>query len=187
MGRDEERYVMKELFEIFLVFFKIGSLTFGGGYTMLPFLKSEIVRNRHWVTDEEVLDYYAMSQSLPGIVAVNTSMLIGWNRRRAPGLFAACLGMVMPSLIIILIIALFIENFLEHETVMHAMGGIRITVGALITKTVLELGAKSLKDKACVLIFIVSLGFFTFADISPIIPVLVGAAAGVALMKGREA
>ena len=177
---------MREIFEIFRVFFKIGALTFGGGYTMLPLLKSEIVRDRHWVTEEDMIDYFAISQTLPGIVAVNTSMLIGWNRRRAPGLFAACLGMVTPSIIIILIIALFIENFLEHEAVMHAFNGIRIAVGALITKTVFEMGAKSLKDKACALIFIISLGVFTFADISPVIPVLFGAAAGVSMMKGRE-
>ena len=178
---------MKEIFEIFRVFFKIGALTFGGGYTMLPLLKAEVVRDRNWVTDEEVIDYYAISQSLPGIVAVNTSMLIGWNRRRVPGLFAACLGMVAPSIIIILTIALFIKNFLGHGVVIHAFNGVRIAVGALIVKTVLEMGSKSLKDKACVLIFILSLGLFTFADISPVIPVLLGAAAGVGLMKRREA
>ena len=177
---------MNEIFEIFRVFFKIGALTFGGGYAMLPLLKSEIVGGRRWVTDEEIIDYYAISQSLPGIVAVNTSMFIGWNRRRVPGLFAACLGMITPSIIIILMIALFIKNFLDHEAVMHAFNGIRIAVGALIAKTVLEMGIKSLKDKVCILIFIISLGVFTFADISPVIPVLFGAAAGVTLMKRSE-
>ena len=174
---------MRELFEIFRVFFKIGALTFGGGYAMFPLIKAEIVRDRQWATDEEVIDYYAISQSLPGIVAVNTSMFIGWNRRRAPGLFAACLGMVTPSIIVILILALFIKNFLGHEAVIHAFNGIRVAVGALIAKTVLEMGAKSLTDKASVLIFIISLGMFTFADISPIIPVLFGAAAGVLIMR----
>jgi chromate transporter len=178
---------VKEIFEIFRVFFKIGALTFGGGYTMLPLLKAEIVRDRHWATDEDVIDYYAISQSIPGIVAVNTSMFLGWNRRRVPGLLAACLGMITPSIIIILIIAGFIKNFLGHEAVIHAFNGIRIAVAALITKTVLEMGAKSLKDKTCVIIFIISLGAFTFADISPVIPVLFGAAAGVVLMKKREA
>jgi len=178
---------MKEIFEIFRVFFKIGALTFGGGYAMFPLIRTEVVQNRHWATDEEVIDYYAISQSLPGIVAVNTSMFIGWNRRRAPGLLAACLGMVAPSIIIILLIAFFIQNFLEHETVIHAFNGIRVAVGALIVKTVLEMGAKSLRDKLCVFIFIVSLGLFTFADISPVIPVVLGAAAGVVLIKRREA
>ena len=178
---------MGEIFEIFRVFFKIGALTFGGGYTMLPLLKAEIVRERQWATEEEVIDYYSISQSLPGIVAVNTSMLIGWNRRGVPGLFAACLGMVAPSIIIILTIALFIKNFLGHEIVIHAFNGIRVAVGALILKTVLEMGVKSLKDSVCVLIFLLSLGLFTFADISPIIPVLLGAAAGVILIKRGEA
>ena len=178
---------MKEIFEIFRVFFRIGALTFGGGYTMLPLLKAEVVRDRQWATDEEVIDFFAISQSLPGIVAVNTSMLVGWNRGRIPGLLAACLGIVAPSIITILIIALFISNFLEREAVTHAFNGIRIAVGALIAKTVLEMGAKSLKDNARVLIFVLSLGLFTFADISPIIPVLLGAAAGVALTRRREA
>ena len=177
---------MKDIFEVFRVFFKIGALTFGGGYAMLPLIKAEVVRDRHWVTEEEVIDYYAISQSLPGIVAVNTSMFIGWSRLRAPGLLAACLGMVTPSIIIIIVIALFINNFLGHEAVIHAFNGIRVAVGALIAKTVLEMGVKSLKDKACVLIFLVSLGLFTFADISPVIPVLLGATAGVVLIKRHE-
>jgi len=178
---------MKEILEIFGVFFKIGALTFGGGYTMLPLLKAEIVRDRHWATDEEVADYFAMSQTIPGIMAVSTSMLIGWNRRRTPGLFAACLGIIAPSIIIILLIALFINNFLEHAVVGHAFNGVRIAVGALLAKTVLEMGVKTLKDKVCILIFIISIAAFTFADISPVIPVLLGVAAGVAMMKRRGA
>ncbi|MDR3076146.1 MAG: chromate transporter [Synergistaceae bacterium] len=178
---------MRELFEIFRVFFKIGALTFGGGYTMLPLLQADIVRNRKWTSEEEIIDYYAMSQSLPGIVAVNTAMLIGYKRKGAGGLLAACLGMVTPSIIIILVIALFIKNFLGHAAVIHAFNGVRIAVAALITKTVFDMGLKSLIDAACLGIFAVSLLVFSFADISPIIPVLAGAAAGIALMRRRAA
>ena len=178
---------MKEIFDIFGIFFKVGALTFGGGYAMLPMLKTEIVRDRQWATDEDIVDYFSMSQSFPGIVAVNISMLIGWNRRRVPGMLAACLGIVMPSLIIILLIAHFIESFLEWGIVMHAFNGIRIAVGALIVKIVFEMGAKNLKGTARVLIFIVSLGAFTFTNISPAIPILFGAAAGITLMNRRGA
>ena len=179
--------MLKELFEIYLVFFKMGALTFGGGYAMLPLLQDEIARRRKWATGEEIIDYYAISQSLPGIIAVYVAMLIGWKRRRVPGLAAACLGVITPSVIIIIILARFIKNFLEYEAVAHAFNGIRIAVGALVAKAVFEMGAKSLKDKTCVLIFIVSLVAFAFMEVSPVIPVLSGAAAGVALMKSREA
>lgn len=154
---------------------------------MLPLLQADIARGRKWAAEEEIIDYYAMSQSLPGIVAVNTSMLIGYKRKRAAGLIAACLGMITPSVIIILVIALFIRNILDYAAVTHAFNGVRIAVAALITKTVFEMGGKSLKDKACAVIFAASLLAFTMLDISPIIPVLAGAAAGIALMGWRIA
>ncbi|MDR3280514.1 MAG: chromate transporter [Synergistaceae bacterium] len=171
---------MKELLEVFCTFFKIGVLTFGGGYTMLPMLNRDIVKNLNWATEEEVIDYYAISQSLPGIVAVNTAMLIGYKKRNVSGMIAAALGVVCPSVIIILTIALFIKNFLGIESVMHAFNGIRTAVAALIVNTTVDMGRKCLIDPICVVIGIAALLAFTFVDISPIIPVVGGAAAGIA-------
>jgi chromate transporter len=178
---------MGELFEIFRVFFKIGAMTFGGGYAMLPLLQADIARGRKWVAEEDIIDYYAMSQSLPGIVAVNVSMLIGHRKKGAPGLIAACAGMITPSIIIILVIAAFIKNFQSYRAIGHAFNGIRVAVAAMIIKTMLDMGGKSVTDWPRAVIFAASLAMFTFADVSPIIPVLFGAAAGVALMKRGRA
>ncbi|MDR3320987.1 MAG: chromate transporter, partial [Synergistaceae bacterium] len=110
---------MRELLTIFSVFFKIGLLTFGGGYTILPILQSDIVQRLRWLPNEEIIDYYAISQSLPGIIAVNIAMFIGHARGKIPGLLAAALGVIAPSIIVILAIAAFLENILHIEVVGH--------------------------------------------------------------------
>ena len=175
---------IKELAEIFSTFFKIGILTFGGGYTMLPLLQKDIVQKLRWATSEEIIDYYAISQSLPGLIAVNTTMLIGYKRKKFWGVLVSALGMACPSIIIILIIALFIRNFLDLDSVKHAFNGIRVAVAVLILNTVVSMWKSSVKERACVLIFLVALLAFSFTGISPILPVAAGAAAGIALRKG---
>jgi chromate transporter len=175
----------KACLDVFVVFLRIGALTFGGGYTMLPLLQAEIAGKRKWAAEEDIIDFYAISQSLPGIVAVNTSMLIGYKRGKIPGLVSACLGMICPSIIIILVIALFIKDFLAIKTVEYAFNGIRVAVAALITKTAFDMGKKCLVDGACVLIFVTALSVFTFVDISPVIPVVMGGVAGIVLARRR--
>ncbi|MDR1134026.1 MAG: chromate transporter, partial [Synergistaceae bacterium] len=179
--------IFKDCLDIFVVFFKIGALTFGGGYTMLPLLQADIAKKRKWAAEEDIIDFYAISQSLPGIVAVNTSMFIGYKKGKIPGLVSACLGMICPSIIIILVIALFIENFLAIKIVGYAFNGIRVAVAALIVKTAFDMGKKCLVDGACVLIFAAALLIFTFVDISPVIPVVAGGATGIALLWRRLA
>jgi chromate transporter len=179
---------MNGLFEIFSAFFKIGALTFGGGYTILPLLQKDIVQRRNWATSEEIMDYYAISQSLPGIIAVNTSMLIGYGRKKIPGLIAAALGIVFPSIVIILIIAMFIKNILDLEIVYHLFNGIRVAVAALIVDATLNMWKSGVKDRWGVLIFIAALMAFELADISPVLPVMAGATAGILirLKAGRS-
>jgi len=95
---------MKELLDMFLTFARIGGFTFGGGYAMLPMLQKEVVNGRHWATDEELMDYYAIGQCTPGIIAVNTATFVGYKNRGIPGAIAATLGVIAPSLVIIMII-----------------------------------------------------------------------------------
>ena len=102
---------MKELWELFIVFAKIGGFTFGGGYAMLPILQREVVENRNWATSEELMDYYAIGQCTPGIIAVNTATFIGYKRKGIIGGIVATIGCVFPSLVIIMIIAAFINSF----------------------------------------------------------------------------
>ena len=123
---------MKELISIFISFFKMGSVTFGGGYAMLPILRKECVEKNKWITEEQVMDYYAVSQGLPGIIAVNVSVFIGYRRRKFAGGIAAALGCVSPCIIIISIIAAFISNFQDNLIIKHAMSGVYICVVGLI-------------------------------------------------------
>ena len=170
---------MKELLDLYLSFFKMGAVTFGGGYTMLPILKRECVEKKKWVTDEQVMDFYAVSQGLPGIIAVNVSVFIGYHVRRAGGGIAAALGTVSPCIIIISIIAAFLTNFQDNVIVREAMTGVSICVVALILDAVLGLWKKGVRDKIgvaiCALVFLL----MEFTPVSPVAIVVGAALAGV--------
>jgi len=176
---------MKELFRIFYTFFGIGALTFGGGYTMLPLFQKKIAEQRGWASQEEIMDFYAVSQCLPGIIAVNTAMQIGYKQKKIPGLIAAALGMAAPSVLAILIIAAFIQQFMEIGWVRSAFNGIRLAVLALITEAVITMWKNGVKDKAGIIIFVAAFALFTFVDVTPIFPLVAGAACGI-IIKERK-
>ncbi len=167
---------MKELFELYLAFFRIGGLTFGGGLTMLPMLKHELVEKKEWVTEEEILDYYAVGQCTPGIIAVNVSTFVGYKRKGIPGAIFSTLGMVSPSLIIVSILALFLEQFMDNETVSHAVGGIKIVVCALMLHTVITMSKKTIKNITGGVVCAIA---FLLAMLTPVPTVLLVVAAGV--------
>ncbi len=173
---------MKDLLDLYLSFFKMGAVTFGGGYTMLPILKRECVEKRQWVSDEQVMDFYAVSQGLPGIIAVNVAVFIGYHVRRAGGGIAAALGCVSPCVVIISIIAAFFTNFQDNVIVREAMVGVSICVVALILDAVLGLWKKGVKDNigiaVCALVFVL----MEFTPVSPV-PVIVGSALLGVLVK----
>ena len=127
------------LLDLFLTFARIGGFTFGGGYAMLPMLQREVVEKRGWCTDEELMDYYAIGQCTPGIIAVNTATFVGQKTRGAAGGIMATLGVVAPSLVIITVIAAFIQNFADLAIVQNAFAGIRVCVCVLILNAVLKL------------------------------------------------
>lgn len=170
---------MKVLLELFLVFARIGGFTFGGGYAMLPLMQKEIVEKRGWATDEEVLDYYAIGQVTPGIIAVNTATFIGYKLKGLVGAIVATLGMVTPSIVIITLIAMFFENFMDYEVVQHAFGGIRVVVVALIAHTVYTMAQKAIKDKLSKILFWGSLVILICMRISPVWVVIAGAVIGM--------
>ena len=120
---------MKEYKELFLTFFKMGAFTFGGGYAMLPMIEREVVRNKGWATSEEVMDYFAVGQCTPGVIAVNTSTFIGYKLKGIRGGITATLGFTAPSLIIIMIIAAFMTNFSELKAVQNQENGKRRSRG----------------------------------------------------------
>lgn len=173
------------LWELFITFAKIGAFTFGGGYAMLSILQREIVDNHHWASEEELLDYYAIAQCTPGVIAVNTATFIGVKHKGVIGGIAATFGVVLPSIIIILIIAAFIKNFLEYEIVGHIFGGINAAVAALIVDAIISISQKSIVDKVCIALAAVSFVLSVFFDVSPVLIVIGGAAMGL-ILKGRK-
>lgn len=177
---------MKELIELFKVFFRIGGFTFGGGYAMLPIIQEEIVKQRKWASDEEIIDYYAIGQCTPGIIAVNTATFIGYNRKGIIGAIAATMGVVMPSLIIITIIARFFIHFQDYEIVKTAFSGIQIVVIALIGTTVLNLSKQSVKDRLGLVIFILSFLISILFKLSPIVVIILSALAGIFRWRDLE-
>ncbi len=176
---------MKELFDLFYSFAMIGSLTFGGGYAMLPMFIREIVDKRNWATYDEMLDYYALAQCTPGVLAVNTATFVGYRRKGWLGAAVATLGVVLPSLVIIVVIAIFLSNFMEIEWIGHAFSGIRIAVCALIASTVVRLVHRSADTWLKGVIAVLSFVCVAFLNLSPVYATVAFAAFG-ALYYGRR-
>jgi len=170
---------LKDYFKLFITFAKIGALTFGGGYAMLPMLQRELVQNNSWATEEELLDYYAVGQCTPGIIAVNTATFVGMKLYGIPGAVVASLGIVFPSVVIIMLIASVLENFASIPAVKSAFAGIRVCVVVLILNSVIKLYKSAVKDKVGLVIFAGVLILSIFLDISPVIFVILSAAAGI--------
>ena len=173
---------MKEYLQLFWAFFKVGALTFGGGYAMLPILQRDIVETKKWATEEEVMDYYAMAQCLPGIIMVNTSVFIGRHRKGTAGGIVAGLASTLPSLIIITIIAVFLQAFAEYAVVQNAFAGIRACVVVLIANAVIKLWKSAMVYwKSIVIIFLPVFLLSAFTGVSPILLVVAAAAAGIVI------
>ena len=176
---------MKLLLELFLIFAKMGAVTFGGGYAMLPILQREIVENKHWGSEEELMDYYALGQVTPGMIAVNVATFIGCKLKGFWGGVFATLGVITPSMIIITVIALFLTQFEENPYVIHAFAGIRIAVCALVLQNVWKMAKKGVVDRATGVILLVTFFAVAFFGVSPVVMVIIAAAAGILINVAR--
>lgn len=176
---------MKILWELFWAFFRIGLFTFGGGYAMLPLLQREVVEVKGWAKDEEVLDFYAIGQSTPGIIAINTATFVGYKVKNVKGALAATMGMITPSLIIIMVIATFFTHFQEYQVVQHAFMGIRAAVCAILVNAIYKMSKKSIVDITGVLIGVMAFLVISFVNISPIF-IVIGAAISGIILKYRR-
>ena len=179
---------MKKLLDLFLTFAKVGVMTFGGGYAMLPILQREVVDNKGWATEEELMDYFAIGQCTPGVIAVNTATFIGQKQGGTIAAIFTTLGVVFPSLVIISLLAGVIEAFSHLVWVQNAFGGIRVCVCVLITNAVVKLFKKAVVDKVTLVIFLaVALGS-VLLDLSPVIFVILAAVAGITIqaMGGKK-
>ena len=176
---------MKKLLELFLTFAKIGITTFGGGYAMLPILQKELVDKKKWVTNEEITNYYAIGQCTPGIISVNTATFIGYKQKGILGGIIATLGIIFPSILIITLIANFIESYKNLEFVQYAFNGIRVCVGALVISVVFKLWKSSITDKPTLGIFILIFLLSLIFDLSPILLLVIAGILGL-FKKGEK-
>ena len=184
---------MKECFDIFLTFFRMGCMTFGGGYAMFPIAERELVKRKGWTTMEEVINYYTIAQITPGVIAVNLSTFVGYKQKGIIGAIIASVAFVLPGVSLILAAALFISNFADLPAVKHAFAGIRIAVGALIVDTVIKLIKGTLKDNAArvifLLVFLISvlpLGNLPAFIISPVFLISVSGLAGFLIYRRKK-
>lgn len=180
---------MRLLWELFSSFFRIGLFTFGGGYAMLPMLQREVVEAHHWATEEEILDYFALAQCTPGVIAVNTATFVGTKLKGAVGGAVATFAVVLPSLIIITIISTVLKSFASYPVVQHAFAGIRVAVAVLIINSVIKLYQKGVKGALGNGIFVASLLLVAVLDLSPVWIVAAVLILGVVLTwkEGKQA
>lgn len=171
---------MRPLVKMFLIYARIGVLTFGGGYSMLPMFQRELVEKNGWLTQEELTDYYSVSQCIPGIIAVNTSALAGYRHKGRAGGIAAALGVITPSILIILVIAAFISNFSEIPAVKNAFAGIRVCVCVLIINTVIKLWKNAVTGKITLAIFLAVFCVTIFTSIPAALLVVSAGLVGIA-------
>ncbi len=177
---------MKEILQLFFAFFKIGAFTFGGGYAMLELMKAELCHKKKWCEETELLDYFAVSQCTPGVIAVNTATFVGRKVKGILGGIFATLGVVTPSVIIILVIARFLQNFAQYQITQHIFAGIRIIVAVLVINAVFTMGKSAVKDKICLVLAIISCILSFFFALSPIYFVVAGAIFGLFLKRDRK-
>lgn len=176
------------LWKLFLTFARIGGLTFGGGYAMMPMIQKEVVEKNQWATDKEVMDYYALGQCAPGIIATNTAAFIGYSVRGVPGALAAVTGAAFPSFVIIVIISGFIQNFASNQLVQSAFAGIRVAVVVLVIQAIVKLWKSGIKDFMGIILFGAAFVASFILQVSPIMIVVGAIVLGVLLgRKGAKA
>ncbi|MDR2536533.1 MAG: chromate transporter [Treponema sp.] len=177
---------MKTCIDLFLTFVKMGGITFGGGYAMIPIVEREVIKKRNWATMEEVMDYYTIAQVTPGVIAVNVSTFIGFKQKGLLGGVIATVGFVLPGITLIALIALSLRNFVDYPIVQHGFSGIRIAVGALIIDTVVKLLKGVFKDGKGLVIFILGFALSAVWSANPIAIIVAAGIAGFLLYGPKK-
>lgn len=169
--------------KLFVSFFKIGLFTYGGGYAMMPLLDKEVVQKRQWMSLNEVMDFYAIGQVIPGIIAINTALFVGYKKKKHLGALVSVLGFILPSIIIITVLYNTLLKLDQYPWVQHAFSGIRIAVSALIFNTVYSMLKKGVIDKITALFFALTVILVFYFKINPIYPIVVAGALGILVSK----
>jgi len=171
---------MKKLFQIFSTMFFIGLFTVGGGLAMLPQMTRVFVRKRGWVTEEEIVDYFAVSQSVPGVIATNTSVMIGYKLAGTPGAMAAVLGAVLPSFLVLIAVTVFYQAFITNPVMAGALRGVGAAVAALLFYTVWGLRKSSLRGVVDILLCLMAAALVFVLNVNPVWIILGGFLLGIA-------
>ena len=183
---DETLKYLKELWNLYTAFFKIGILTFGGGYAMLPMIEREVVDKHKWATLDEVMDYFAISQCTPGVIAVNSATFIGYKTKGIIGGIVATLGVITPSIIIISLIATVLNTFYENRYVKAAFQGIGVAVCAVLVQAVLKIGKAGVKDWFSALMALAAFTIAFFCGVSSILIIVSSGILGILYLTIKE-
>ncbi|MDC7249910.1 MAG: chromate transporter [Sphaerochaetaceae bacterium] len=174
------------LVSLFTSFASIGAITFGGGYAMLPFLEREVCDKRAWIKNEELLDFYALGQCTPGVIAINVATYIGYKKRGFLGAIFSSIGIIFPSIFIITIISALFINFQDNQYVISAVAGIKVVVCALIANSIYRLVKKSIIDKTTFSLFIIALICLFIFKINIYLLILLSIIAGLVIKKVKK-
>lgn len=180
---DRDYSKLRLLLSLFSVFFKIGAFTWGGGYAMLPLIKNEVVEKKKWITSEDFIDGIAVSQSLPGPIAVNTATFVGHKISGRLGSIVAVTGAILPSLTVIVVVAMFFLQFKDLKLVQNFFKGANPAIAALIVSSVLDIGKSALKNKRDIIISVGLLLLLIYLKIHPILAILISATLGILLKR----
>jgi chromate transporter len=180
-------FFLKEYLELFIVFLKLGALTFGGGYAMIPVVERELINKKGWITMDEVMNYYTIAQVTPGVIAVNLSTFVGCKRKGPLGGVLATAGFVLPGSICITAIAVFLAGFADLPAVRHAFTGIRVAVCALIVDTVIKLVRGVFKTKRAVVIYLIAFALSAVWSVSPMLLIIASGLLGLLVFRQKPA
>ena len=167
------------IFRLFSTFFKIGLFTFGGGYAMIPLIENEIIHEKKWIDEDELLEIVSVAQMTPGTIAVNSATFVGYRIAGVSGSLAASLGVILPSFFIITIIVIFLAPYFKTQIIKSAFMGVKSCVIALILFAVVKIFKKSVKNKITLFIFTASFLTLFFSLLSPIKIIISGAVFGI--------
>ena len=172
--------------DLFKVFFKFGCFTFGGGWSIVAQIQKEYVEKKHWITDEELLDFTSVGRSLPGLMIGNTSVLFGYHAAGIPGAMAALIAMILPPVIIMIGVTFLYGLVKDNPYVARAMIGVRAAVVPIIISALVKLFKAGMKDVFCYFVAAAALALCLFVRLNNVLIVLLGAAAGLIYMEVRS-
>ncbi len=177
---------MKEWLLHYWTWFKIGLFTFGGGYAILPMIDKEVVEKHRWATGEEIMDYYAIGQSTPGIIAINTATFVGYRRAGIPGAIFSTLGVISPSILLITTIVMLLSGFQNIPVISHALKGIQVGVCMLMTVSIVKLWKSSVKDTVGIFIYLITFILSYFMGIGTVVLVVLAVTSGIVIKTISE-